>query len=668
VAAARRRIERLRSEIRRHDRLYYELDRPAISDAAYDRLFAALAQLESDWPELITPDSPTRRVAGAPAAGFPRVRHLGPMLSLESVTDPDDVRGFDRRMRAARAASAGYVVEPKFDGMSIEVVYREGRLLRASTRGDGSVGEGVTANVASLRSVPSRLGGGAPHLLAVRGEVLMRISDFRRLNARLVKAGDTPFANPRNAAAGSVRQLDPRVTAGRPLHVVFYDILRQDGGARPRRGMDVQRAFRRWGLPASPEARHCRTVEETLAYQRAMATKRDRLDYEIDGIVLKIDDLAARARLRTTARHPRWALAFKFAPRAETTTIRDIVVQVGRTGALTPVAILEPVTIGGVTVARSTLHNREEIARKDVRVGDTVRVIRAGDVIPDVIERVPVRGARRRAPFRMPPRCPVCGTKVIHDGPFDRCPNGLSCPAQLERAIAHFASRDALDIRGLGRETVQALVSRGLTRSVADLFALTTRDLRRIERFGDVSAANLTRAIDRARHTTLSRFLIALGIPGVGGQTARAIADHFGRLDRLLAASAAEIAKVAGVGPVAGRQIAAFFRAPANRRVVRACLRRGLLLAAPVRIRRGPLSGRTVVFTGGLASMTREDAEARARALGARTTDSVTRDTDLVVAGEKPGSKFARAQALGIQIIGEQQFRRMASSAPAGRG
>ena len=659
MPAPRARIERLRNEIRQHDYRYYVLDRPTISDARYDRLMAELVRLEAAHPELITRDSPTQRVGGAPIAAFPSVRHLAPMLSLESVTDPADVRRFDERVRAAAGRpSVRYMVEPKFDGLSLELVYRNGLLDRASTRGDGERGEGVTENVKTIRSVPLRLHGARPpRLLAVRGEAIMRIADFEALNARLARERQPRFANPRNAAAGSIRQLDPRVTAGRRLDIFFYDILRLEGESRLVDDAAVLKALRAWGFHVCPDDRVCSDVDEILRCQQQMAQRRESLTYEIDGIVIKAADLALRARLRTTARHPRWALAYKFTAREAQTTIDDVVVQVGRTGVLTPVAVLHPVEIGGVTVSRATLHNRDEIARKDLRVGDLVRVIRAGDVIPEVVERVGGR-RRRRARFAMPARCPECRTPLVRDGPFDRCPNGLACPAQLKRTIQHFGSREALDIRGLGPETVDALVSSGRVRSVAELFALTRGDLAGVERFADTSASNLLAAIGRAKHPPLWRFLNALGIPGVGAQTARELAS-FGTLDRLRSAPESALASAPGVGPSVARDVAAFFRMPANRRVLAACRRRGVEVVGPRETRRGPLSGKTLVFTGELESMTREEAEERARAAGARTSGSVSALTDLVVVGRRPGSKYERARALGVRVVDERQFREL---------
>jgi len=661
LTVVRRRAERLRDAIRAHDYRYYVLDRPVISDAAYDRLFHELVRLETAHPEIVTPDSPTQRVAGAPLSGFPTVQHLAPMLSLESVTGTDAVRRFDERVRAsARGKEVRYVLQPKLDGLSLEIVYRDGVLLRASTRGDGERGEGVTENVKTIASVPLRLRGkSVPRLLAVRGEAIMRLDDFRALNAGLEKAEQPLFANPRNAAAGSIRQLDPRVTARRRLDVFFYDILRLEGGPQLTTDLNVLQALAAWGLHTIPYARPSSSLDDVFRYHQEMSHRRESLDYEIDGIVLKVNDLARRERLKTTARHPRWALAFKFVAREEETTIEGITVQVGRTGVLTPVAVLRPVQIGGVTVGRATLHNRDEIARKDLRIGDVVRVIRAGDVIPEVVERLHGDRARRRRAFVMPAHCPVCGTPIVQEGPFDRCPNGLACPAQLKRSIQHFGSRDALDIRGLGPETVEALVSGGLVRSVADLFALTRQDLLKVERFGDVSAANLLKAIDRAKRPPLWRFLHALGIPGVGAETARDLAQHFGTLDHLQSATEMALAEVPGIGPTVAGDVAEFFRRANNRRVIDLCRRRGVQVMGTAARRRGPLAGKTVVFTGGLESMTREDAEEQARASGARTARSVSATTDLVIAGAAAGSKYAKAQALGVRIINEREFQKL---------
>ena len=649
-------MRRLADEIRHHDYLYYVLDRPEITDEEYDALFNELVALERERPDLIAPDSPTQRVAGAPAETLPSVRHLAPMLSLESVTRPEDVRAFVTRARAATHALR-LVAEPKLDGVSIEVVYEGGCLVRAATRGDGVRGEDVTANVKTIRSVPLRLRSSVrpvPRLLAVRGEVLMTKDAFRRL-VDGARSGETVFANPRNAAAGSLRQLDPRVTASRRLHVLFYDLLACEGAAFATHAEELD-ALRAWGLPVSDDIGVIEMLEDALEYHDAMERRRDELAFEIDGVVLKLDDTAAREKLGTTARHPRSAIAYKFAPREATTTIREIVVQVGRTGTLTPVAVFDPVSIGGVTVGRATLHNAGEIARKDIRVGDTVRILRAGDVIPEVVARVPASGEHRRRPFSMPDRCPSCGARVEHRGAFDRCPAGLACRAQLASAIKHFGSRDALDIEGLGQETAEALVASGLVKDVAGVLGLREADLVRLDRFGALSAHNLMTAIERAKHTELPRFLYALGIPGVGKTLARDLAGAFGRLETLMDATEQDLVE-AGVGPVASSTIAAFFREPRNRAVVRACLARGLTFRCPSPpAASGPFAGKTVVFTGGLTSMPRAEAEERVRARGGRTSSSVSRNVDLVVVGQDAGAKLERARDLGIETIDEAGF------------
>lgn len=659
----------LADEIRRHDYLYYVLDRPEISDAAYDRLFDELRRLETAHPDLADPESPTQRVAGAPLPSLPSARHLAPMLSLESVARESDVRAFLKRTTDALGrAPRRLVVEPKLDGVSIEVVYERGRLVRAVTRGDGVVGEEVTANVRTIRAVPMRLRTDArssPRTLAVRGEVLMAKDAFAALAAESAESG---FANPRNAAAGSLRQLDPRITAARRLNVLFYDVLAHDGGAPLKTHVAELDAMRAWGLPVSRDIRVVESQEEALRYHDEMEKRRDALAFEIDGVVLKIDDVAARAELGATSRHPRWALAYKFSPREAITRVRDIVVQVGRTGALTPVAVLEPVSLGGVVVGRATLHNAAEVARKDVRIGDDVRVVRAGDVIPDIVGRVPRRGERRGPRFTMPNRCPVCGARTRRQGPIERCPAGLDCPAQLVSAIVHFASRDALDIRGLGPETAQHLVATEAVKSVADVLALREDVLRELERFGDLSARNLAAAIERAKHTDLPRFVYALGIPSVGQATARDLAAEIGDLDTFMRASADELQRTGAVGPVAANAIATFFREPRNRAVVAACREHGLVLRSPPRrARTGALAGKTLVFTGALPTLTRAEAEECAREAGARTSSSVSPRTDLVVVGEDPGDKLDRARRLGIGTVDERGFLALVRSVDHGQ-
>lgn len=667
ASTARVRMRELETEIRRHDYLYYVLDRPEISDEAYDGLWDELRRLETAHPELADPDSPTQRVAGAPLASLPSFRHVAPMLSLESVTRAKDVRAFLARVtNALGSAPRKLVVEPKLDGVSIEVVYEDGRFAHAATRGDGVVGEDVTANVRTIRAVPMRLRANAraaalPAMLSVRGEVLMTKDAFAALASTPERPDLPAFANPRNAAAGSLRQLDPRITASRRLNVLFYDVLACEGGPRLSTHEAELEAMRRWGLPVSRDVETGLSLEAAIAYHDAMENKRDAMSIEIDGVVIKVDEVAARERLGTTARHPRWAIAYKFAPREAVTTVRDIVVQVGRTGVLTPVAELDPIRLGGVTVARATLHNAAELATKDVRVGDHVRVVRAGDVIPDIIGRVPRPGERRSAPFHMPARCPACGARTQRQGPFELCPAELACPAQLVSAITHFASRDALDIGGLGHETAERLAQSGLVKNVSDVLALRESELRALERFGELSAKNLAAAIERAKHTSLARFLYALGIPSVGRATARDLGEGLGSLDAVVRATEDELVATGAVGPAAARSIASFFREQRNRAVVDACLEHGLVLSAPpARRRAGPLAGKTVVFTGALRAFSRHEAEELARQAGARASSSVGPSTDLVVVGEDPGEKLERARRLGIEVIDERRFRALA--------
>lgn len=651
----------LRQELRRHDYLYHVLAAPEISDAAYDALFRRLQAIEAAYPELLVPDSPTQRVTEIPRESLPTLPHAAPMLSLDSTQDESEVRRFDERVRKAVEGDVRYLLEPKLDGLSLELVYEGGVFARAVTRGNGLEGEGVTENVRTVRSVPLRLreeGRPAPPFLSVRGEALMPLSAFEALNQRLVEQGSEPFANPRNAAAGALRQLDARITASRPLEVLVYDILAVEGVSF---GTDLERveALQEWGLKVPERIVRVESLEEVLAYHRAFEADRDTLDYEIDGIVIKLDDLEAREDLGMTSRHPRWALAYKFEPRKEVTRIERIAVQVGRTGVLTPVALLLPVEVGGVTVSRATLHNREELERKDIREGDLVRVQRAGDVIPQVVERIEEPGRERRPPFAMPDRCPACGAPVTVEGPFTRCTNSFACPAQLRGALVHFASREALDIEGLGRETAALLVERGLVRELADLFDLRAEVLRELPGFAEKSAANLEQAIQRSRRTELRRFIFGLGIPEVGVAVARDLANHFGRFERLRDASREELEAIHGIGPRMSEAIRAFLDDPRRRASVEALRARMLELQVPAAagpVATGVLTGKVVVFTGTLPTLSRGEAKARAEAAGARVTGSVSRSTDLVVAGDEAGSKLERARALGVPVTDEAGF------------
>lgn len=657
-ADAERRLRQLRAEIRHHDYLYYVRDRPEIADEAYDALFRELARLEQAFPDFRTSDSPTQRVAGAVFDRFPTVPHTAPMLSLDSGPDAAEVRRFDERLRKEFGDDGvRYVLEPKLDGASVELVYEDGVLVRASTRGDGVHGEGITENVRTIASVPLRLASrsAVPRLLAVRGEIIMRVGAFEALNERLLASGEEPFANPRNAAAGSLRQLDPTVTAQRPLDVYVYDILEADGTPFATDHAALA-AIAAWGFPVSELTASAGTVDEIFAYHEDLLGRRDELDFEIDGIVIKLDDLAARARVGTTARHPRWAYAFKFPPRREVTRVLKIIASVGRTGVVTPVAMMRPVELAGVTVSRATLHNREEVTRKDVREGDLVRVQRAGDVIPQVLEVVAEPGRNRGPRFRMPARCPSCDTPLIERGPFTACPNGFHCPAQLAGRVQHFASRHALDIEGLGEESSRLFVAAGLVQGLEQIFDLTAEQLVALEGFAEKSAANLLAAIAAARAVELPRFLYGLGIPEVGVAVARDLARHFGTFTALRDASVAELDAVPGVGEKMAEGIATFFGDRQNAAALDALLERvtlGESAPAPVG---GPLAGSTFVFTGALSTLSRDDGKRLVEALGARATGSVSKKATYVVAGADAGAKLTKATELGLTILDEQAF------------
>jgi DNA ligase (NAD+) len=673
---AAKRAERLRATIRHHDYLYYVKDAPEVSDEEYDRLYRELVALEERFPDLRTLDSPTQRVAGTPLSSFPTVEHLAPLLSLDSDREEASLVRFDERVRKGLGgeAAVAYVLEPKLDGASVELVYERGVLARASTRGDGTKGEGVTENVRTIPAVPLRLRDGArpvPELLAVRGEVVMHAGPFEALNERLMAEGKEPFANPRNAAAGALRQLDPQVTTSRPLDLYAYDILHPAGdGAGLSTQWEVLATLRDWGLRVNDLVRRATAVPEILAYHAELEARRDDLGYEIDGVVVKLDDLAARARLGWTSRHPRWAFAFKFPPRKEVTRILSIVPSVGRTGVVTPVALMLPVEIGGVTVARATLHNREEVARKDVREGDRVRVQRAGDVIPQVIERLEEPDRERAPQWRMPEVCPSCGTPLVERGPFTVCPNGFECPAQLAGRIIHLASREALDIEGLGEESAKLFVAQGLVRQLPDLFELKPEQLVPLEGFAEKSAGKLVENLGRASRTTLPRFLHGLGIPEVGVTVARDLARHFGSFAALRAAGPEALQEVAGVGPRMAEQITAFFAEPRNTAVLDELLRKvdvESTAPAPAAVKAAPppLAGRKFVFTGGLAHLSRNDAKELVESLGGRVVGSVSKATAYVVVGDDPGSKADDARRLGVETLDEDAFLALVRQAGA---
>jgi len=662
----RREVEALREGIEYHDHRYYVLDKPVISDETYDKLFRRLRDLEEAFPEFASEHSPTRRVGGKPMAGSAKVAHTAPMLSLNSVYEEKEVEDFDTMVRRETGSKEpGYTAEPKFDGLSVEVVYEKGALVRGDTRGDGETGEDITRNIRTIRAVPLRLSGGGgrlPDFLAVRGEVFIHKDEFQKLNKRRIENGEEPFANPRNAAAGSVRQLDPTRVAGIPLDIRFYDVLAVRGHAFGSQ-WEILRQLPKWGLKTDSHNKKCAGLDEVKAYQAGMAEKRDGLDYEIDGIVLKLDDLPLREKLGMRQRSPRWALAWKFAPKREVTTLRDIAVQVGRTGILTPVALLDPVNVGGVTVSRATLHNEDEVRRKDVRPGDQVRIERAGDVIPEVVGRVSGPGRRHGKPFEMPAKCPVCGAQVVREGAFTVCPNSLGCRAQLTGRIIHYASRDAMDIAGLGGKTVEELVGKGMVKSVVDLYRLRVDDVKRLAGFAEKSARQLHDAIQGAKSARLDRFLYALGIPGIGGRGAQALARHFGTLDALLGASADEIEEAEDIGSVAARGVYAFFHEKENRRILSE-LRKAGLEVRPMASGEsaGPLAGKTFVFTGELENYTRDEAQRLVEELGGRAVSSVSGNTDYAVAGSNPGGKLDRAKKHKVKVVDEKEFEKLVKS------
>jgi DNA ligase (NAD+) len=664
AAAPARRAAWLSREIRRHDRLYYEQARPEISDAEYDALKRELVALERAHPALATPASPTRRPGGRAGVAFAPVAHQVAMLSLESVTRPDDVRAWELRVQRALGAAPTWVCEPKIDGLGVALVYEHGRFVRGATRGDGRVGEDVTANLRTLRAVPAALKGRLAHaaVLEVRGEVFMPRSAFTRLNRTLEIRGEPTFANPRNAAAGSLRQKDPAVTAQRPLDFFAYHASHARGAAFATH-WEALAALRAAGLPINPRNRRVTATDAVLRYAGDMARTRDALPYEADGVVVKVDAIADQDRLGSTSHHPRWAIALKFAARQATTVVRAIEVQVGKTGVLTPVAHLDPVSVGGVTIRRASLHNEDEIQRKDVRVGDTVLLERAGDVIPYVVQVIRARRPRAARAFRFPRRCPACGGLTLRpEGEaYWRCVNS-ACPAQLKERLRHFASRNAMDIEHLGDVTIDALVERRLVRDFADLYHLRAEQLTALPGFGPRGAGNVIAAIAASKPRGLARLLNALGIRLVGAHVARLLAEHFHDLDRLAEADAADVGRVQGIGPAIAESVTKFFAERANREVCRRLAAAGVsVVERAVPSARGPLAGKTFVLTGALATLTREQAAERIRARGGRVTETVSRATDYVVVGTEPGEKLIRARSLGVRTLGERAFLALVS-------
>ncbi len=654
------RVERLRDEIRRHDFLYYVKDRPEISDAAYDRLFKELAELEQANPELIAADSPTQRVGGAVLEELEKVRHERAMLSLDSILDVEEVRAFDQRMKRELGAEAvAYTAEPKFDGLSIELVYDHGRFVRGATRGDGTTGEDVTVNLRTIRSLPLHLlpRSGVPDHLVVRGEVYMRLDDFQSLNRRIAERGEEGFANPRNAAAGSLRQLDSSITASRPLVVTCYEVMAHSGSEIATHWEEMER-LADWGIPVPVHRRRCLTIDDIVLYHKEIESVRDTLPYEIDGVVVKVDERRYQQQLGFKSRSPRWAIAFKFTPRKEITVVEDIAVSVGRTGTLTPLALLRPVEVGGVTISRATLHNADEVARKDIRVKDTVKVERAGDVIPAVAERVPVPGEHRSEPFRMPEICPVCYSAVAREGAYYYCTGQAVCAAQLKGAVEHFASKGALDIDGLGKKTVAQLVDHNLVANLADLYRLRKDQLLALEGFADRSASLLLESIERSKSVLLDRFILGLGIRQVGQHIAKVLTREFGSLSAIMSADQERLLRVPEIGPEISSSLVSYFSEPQNRAVIEDLLACGFQIGEGRKLGGGDarFAGKTFVFTGGLDLFSREEAKRLVEDRGARVASSVSKKTGYVVAGHEPGSKLEQARKLGVQVLTEQEF------------
>ncbi|NLX71671.1 MAG: NAD-dependent DNA ligase LigA [Clostridiales bacterium] len=649
-------IEKLRQEIRQHDYYYYVLDQPIISDAEYDSLMRRLIELEEKYPELVTPDSPTQRVGGKPLEGFATVEHPVPMLSLANAFDEGELRDFDRRVCNTVGENVEYTVEYKIDGLSVALWYQDGIFIRGATRGDGRTGEDITENLKTIRSIPLRLN--KPYTLEVRGEVFISKKDFEELNAER-RSKDLPlFANPRNAAAGSLRQLDPRITASRPLDIFVFNLQHIDG-MMPDTHWEALHLINELGLKISPYLYRTSSIEDVIAVCREWQDKRHTLSFEIDGMVIKVNNFEHREILGNTSKSPRWAIAYKFPAEQKETIIRDIIVQVGRTGVLTPTAIFDPVPIAGTVVSRATLHNEDYIEEKDIRIGDTVVIQKAGDIIPEVVEVKKDKRTGKEIPFFMPKTCPVCGADVVRlEGETAvRC-TGSACSAQLKRLIIHFASRDAMDIEGLGPAVVNQLLDNGLIKDAADLYYLKHQDLIGIDRMGDKSASNLLRSIEASKDRGLSRLLFGLGIRLVGLRAAQLIAQHFGHIDRIIRAGKEEFLEINEIGEKIAESVVAFFNEEKNIELIKKLKKANVLLEQPVQnVHDNQLEGKTFVLTGTLAQYTRSEASRLIEERGGRVTNSVSRKTDYVIAGENPGSKIERARALDIPVLNEEEFR-----------
>src|SRR5579859_8020279 len=665
-ASVKKEVEELREKLRHHEYRYHVLDDPEISDAAYDKLLVRLKDLEAKHPELVTPDSPTARVGATPRAGFQTVRHVRPMLSLDNAFSFDALRDFDRRVREGVGREAiEYIAEHKFDGLSISLIYEDGMLLRGVTRGDGTTGEDVTPNVRTVRSIPLRISeetlkkAKMPGAFEVRGEIIMTRKAFEAMNRAQEQSGGKIFANARNAAAGAVRILDSSVTAARKLDFFSYYLLRDDGKAAFPKHSESLQALKQLRFRASDDWKLCDGIEEVVKYCEAWDSRREKLPYEIDGVVIKVNSVGIQNELGFTSKSPRWAIAYKYPARQETTVVNDIQVNVGRTGALTPVAFLEPVQIGGVTVSRSTLHNMDEVERLGVQIGDTVLVERAGEVIPHVLKVV--KEGKNRKPFRMPKTCPECGSKIhrVEGEVAYRCLNA-ACPAKRRESLLHYASRHAMNIDGLGEKIVDQLVEKNMVRDVADLYALKLEEVAELERMGEKSAQNLLDEIAASKKNELSRLFYALGILFVGERTGQLLAEHFSSLDELAEATQEQLEEVPEVGPKVANSIVQFFSEPANRQLIKKLEKAGVRPTAEKRVvKSNKLCGKSFVFTGGLANRTREEAGAIVVEHGGKVSGSVSKKTNYVVVGTDPGSKYDKAKELGVTILSEGEFEKL---------
>jgi DNA ligase (NAD+) len=660
--AIHRRVKHLREAIEYHNYRYYVLDDPEISDAEYDGMMRELGKLEADYPELYDPNSPTQRVGAPPLEQFETVTHTIPMLSLANGQKETEVREFDQRVRRFLGVDGdiAYVAEPKLDGLAVELVYEMGNLVIGSTRGDGVNGENITQNLRTIKTIPLALMGKevpVPERLEVRGEVYMEIQGFKELNRRREASGEPLFANPRNAAAGSVRQLDSSITASRPLQIFFYG-LGEVVGYTFETHWQFLTTLPRWGFRVNPMARRCRDINDAIGYYEEISQERERLPYEIDGVVIKVDDLDLQSRLGVISRNPRWALAYKFKPKQETSRVLGVITQVGRTGAITPVAILEPVRVGGIEISRATLHNQDEIDKKDVRIGDTVIVQRAGDVIPEVVKVVESKRTGGERKYRIPTTCPVCGADVVRlkDEAVHRC-MGLSCPAQLKGRIKHFASKRAMDIDGLGDKLVAQLVEKEMIRDVPDLYRLRKEDLVALERMADKSGQNILDSIESSKKKPLAKFIYALGIRHVGEHLAEVLANGLKSLEHFFHVTEEELLAIREVGPELAQSVVRFFGDQRNREVITKLREAGLSIVEPGVVKRATLQGLTFVFTGSLESFARDEARELVESLGGRTASSVSKKVDYVVVGSDPGSKYEKAKELGIPTLTESQFR-----------